>query len=140
MDSSDDKVTFNRKLVTANVFTEAALQKELARKDQELKEADFRQDNLGQKIDREKRINFNLTAERQREQAENQPDLTIPRNVPLGSRSLGAMPKANLVLDGLDDQARADYERSKADRNARNAQRDGGPDLAYTRRGYQFFT
>jgi hypothetical protein len=104
--SSDGKVTFLRKLVTTNAFTEAALQKELARKDQEFKKADFRQDDLRQKVDREKRIHFNLKVELQREQAKNEPDLTIPRNVPLGSGSLGAI---------LDDEARADYERSKAD-------------------------
>ena len=116
------------------------MREELARKDQELKKAYFRQDDLRQKVDREKRINFNLTAELQKVQAKNQPDLPIPRNVPLALGSLGAIRNTNSVLDGLDDQARADYERSKADRNARNAQRDGGPDFAYTRRGYQFFT
>ncbi len=78
LDSSDDKVTFLKKLVNANAFTEATLREELARKDQELKKADFRQDDLRQKVDREKRINFNLTAELQKEQAKNQPDLTIP--------------------------------------------------------------
>ena len=64
-DSSDDEVTFLKKLVSANAFTEAALREELARKDQELKKADFRQDDLRQKVEREKRINFNLTAELQ---------------------------------------------------------------------------
>jgi hypothetical protein len=81
-DSSDDEVTFLKKLVSANAFTEAALREELARKDQELKKADFRQDDLRQKVDREKRINLNLTAELQREQVRNQPDLTKPRSVP----------------------------------------------------------
>jgi hypothetical protein len=71
LDSSDDEVTFLKKLVSTNVFTEAALREELARKDQELKKADFRQDDLRQKVDREKRINFNLTAELQKEQAKN---------------------------------------------------------------------
>jgi len=52
-DSSDDKVTFLKKLVIANAFTEATLREELARKDQELKKADFRQDDLRQKVDRE---------------------------------------------------------------------------------------
>jgi len=55
-DSSDDEVTFLKKLVSANAFTEAALREELARKDQELKKGDFRQDDLRQKIDREKMI------------------------------------------------------------------------------------
>jgi len=68
------------------------LREELARKDQELKKADFRQDDLRQKVDREKRINFNLTAELQKEQAKNQPDLTIPRNVPL-ARAFVSNPK-----------------------------------------------
>ncbi len=40
---------------------------------------------------------------------------------------------------GLDEQARNKYERSKADRYARKVQRNLGPDLAYTRRGDQFF-
>ncbi len=71
-------------------------------------------------------MNFNLTAEQQKEQAKNQPDLTIPRKVPLASGSLGAIPKTNPVLDGLDDQAREDYERSRAERAARKAQKDGG--------------
>jgi hypothetical protein len=116
LDSSDDEVTFLKKLVSANAFTE-----ELARKDQELKKADFRQDDLRQKVVREKRMNFNLIAELQREQAKNQPDLTIPRNVPLAPGSLGATPKANSVLDGLDEEARDNYERSRAERNARKA-------------------
>ena len=77
------------------------MREELARKDQELKKADFRQDDLRQKVDREKRINFNLTAELQKEQAKNQPDLTIPRQVPLASGSLGANPKTHSVLDDL---------------------------------------
>ena len=94
------------------------MRKELARKDQELKKAYFRQDDLRQKVDREKRINFNLTAELQKEQAKNQPDFTIPRNVPLGSGSLGAVQRTNSVLDGLDEQARNEYEQSKADRDA----------------------
>jgi hypothetical protein len=68
-DSSDDEVTFLKKLVSKNAFTEAALREELARKDQELKKADFRQDNLRQKVDREKRMILNLTAEHQRAQA-----------------------------------------------------------------------
>jgi hypothetical protein len=127
-DSSNVKVTFLRKLVIANAFTEAALQKELARKNQELKKADFRQDNLRKKIDREKRINFNLTAELHKEQAKNQPDLTTPRNVPLGSGFLGAVPKTNSVLHGLNEQARNENEQSKADRDARKAQRNGGPE------------
>jgi hypothetical protein len=65
-DSSDDEVTFLKKLVSTNAFTEAALREELARKDQELKKADFRQDDLRQKVDREKRMNLNLTAELQK--------------------------------------------------------------------------
>ena len=76
-DSSDDEVTFLRKLVSANAFTEATLREELARKDQELKKAYFRQDDLRQKVDREKRINFNLTAELQKEQAKNQHNILI---------------------------------------------------------------
>jgi hypothetical protein len=75
-----------------------------------LKKARFRQDNLRQKIDREKGINFNLTVKLQKEQAKNQPDLTRPRNVPLGSESLGGILKTNSALDGLDEQARNDYE------------------------------
>jgi hypothetical protein len=138
-DSSDDEVTILKKLATANAYTEAALQKEVARKDQELKKADFREDNLRQKLDRGKRINFNLTAELQKKQAKNQPDFTIPRNVPLGSGSLGAVPRTNSVLDGLDELARNEYEQSKADRDARKAQRNSGPDLAYARRCNQFF-
>ena len=118
MDSSDNKATFLKKLVNANAFTEATLREELTRKDQELKKADFRQDNLRQKVDREKRINFNLTAKLQKEQAKNHPYLTIPRNVPLVSGSLEAVPKENSVLDGLDEQARNEYEQSKADRDA----------------------
>ncbi len=109
-DSSDDEVTFLKKLVSANAFTEAAFREELARKDQELKKADFRQDDLRQKVDREKRINFNLTSELQREQVRNQPDLTKPRNVPLDSESLGAIPKTRSVLDDLDQGGRANYE------------------------------
>ena len=104
-----------------------------------MKKARFRQDNLRQKIDREKGINFNLTVKLQKEQAKNQPDLTRPRNVPLGSGSLGGIPNINSVLDGLDEQARNDYEHSKADRDARKAHRNFGPDLAYTRGGNQFF-
>jgi hypothetical protein len=42
-------------------------------------------------------------------------------------------------MDGLDEQARNKYERSKADRDARKAQRHLRPDLAYTRGGDQFF-
>jgi hypothetical protein len=91
-----------------------------------LKKARFRQDNLRQKVDREKGINFNLTVKLQKEQAKNQPDLTRPRNVPLGSGSLGGIPKTNSALDGLDEQAKNDYERSKADRDARKAQRNSG--------------
>ena len=75
-----------------------------------MKKARFRQDNLRQKIDREKGINFNLTVKLQKEQAKNQPDLTRPRNVPLGSESLGGILKTNSALDGLDEQARNDYE------------------------------
>jgi len=138
-DSSDDEVTFLKKLVSANAFTEAALREELARKDQELKKADFRQDDLRQKVDREKRINFNLTAELQREQVRNQPDLTKPRGVPLDSESLGAIPKTRSVLDDLDEGGRANYEQSRAERNARKTERDGGPNSAYTRGGDQFF-
>jgi hypothetical protein len=138
-DSSDDEVTFLKKLVGANAFTEAALREELARKDQELKKADFRQDDLRQKVDREKMMSFNLTAELQREQAKNQPDLTMPRNVPLAPGSLGATPKANSVLDGLDEGARDNYERSREERNARKAEQDGGPNPAYTSGGDQFF-
>ncbi len=104
-----------------------------------MKNARFRQDNLRQKVDREKGINFNFTVKLQKEQAKNQPDLTRPRNVPLGSGSLGGIPKTNSALDGLDEQARNDYERSKADRDAKKAQRNLGPDLAYTRGGNQFF-
>ncbi len=48
---------------------------------------------------REKRINFNLTAELQKEQVRNQPDLTKPRGVPLDSESLGAIPKTRSVLE-----------------------------------------
>ncbi len=73
-----------------------------------MKKANFRQDDLRQKVDREKRINFILTAELQKEQAKNQPDLTNPRNVPLAWGSLGAIQKTNSVLDGQDDQARED--------------------------------
>jgi hypothetical protein len=51
------------------------LREELARKDQEFKKADFRQDDLKQKVDRKKTINFKLTAELQKEHAKNQPDL-----------------------------------------------------------------
>jgi hypothetical protein len=57
-----------------------------------------------------------------KKQAKNQPDLTIPRNVPLASGSLGAIRNTNPVLDGLDDQAKEDYERSRAERNARKAE------------------
>ncbi len=99
----------------------------------ELKKADFRQDDLKQKVDREKRINFNLTAELQREQVRNQPDLTKPRGVPLDSESLGAIPKTRSVLDDLDEGSRANYEQSRAERNARKTERDGGPNSAYTR-------
>ena len=99
----------------------------------------FRQDDLRQKVDREKGKIFNLTVKLQKEQAKNQPDLTRPRNVPLGSGFLGGIPKAKSDLDGLDEQARNDYEQSKADRDARKAQRNFGPDLAYTRGGNQFF-
>ena len=84
-------------------------------------------------------MNFNLTSELQKEQAKNQPDLTMPRNVPLAPGSLGAIPKANSVLDGLDDEARDNYEGSRAERNARMAEPDGGPNSAYTREGDQFF-
>jgi hypothetical protein len=116
------------------------LREELARKDQELKKAYFRQDDLRQKVDREKRINFNLTAELQKEQAKNQPDLPIPRNVPLALGSLGAIRKTNSVLDGLDDQAREDYERSKAERNARKTLRDGGQIQLTQGEAINFFT
>jgi hypothetical protein len=116
------KLLFLKKLVSANAFTEAALRKELARKDQELKNADFRQDDLRQKVDREKRMNFNLTAELQREQAKNQPDLTMPRNVPLAPGYLGAISKANSVLNSLDEDTRDNYEQSRAERNARKAE------------------
>ncbi len=57
-----------------------------------MKKVEFRQGNLRQKVDREKGINFNLTVKLQKEQAKNQPDLTRPRNVPLGSGSLGGIP------------------------------------------------
>jgi hypothetical protein len=50
---------------------------------------------------------------------------------------LGGIPKTNTVLVGLNEQARNDYERSKAEGDARNAQRNSGPDLAYTRGGDQ---
>ena len=79
MDSSNGKATFLKKLVNANAFTEATLREELTRKDQELKKADFKQDNLRQKVDREKRINFNLTAKLQKEQAKNHPVLTLQK-------------------------------------------------------------
>ena len=104
-----------------------------------MKRAEFRQDNFRPKVDREKGRYFNLTVKLHKEQAKNQPDLTRPRNVPLGSGSLGGIPKTDFVLGGLDEQARNDYERSKADRDARKAQRNFGPDLAYTRGGNQFF-
>ena len=52
---------------------------------------------------------------------------------------MGGIPKTNSALDGLDEQARNDYKRSKADRDARKAHRNFGPDLAYTRGGNQFF-
>jgi hypothetical protein len=52
--------------------------------------------------------------------------------------SLGGIPKTKSVMDGLDEQARNKYERSKADRDARKAQRNLGPGLAYTMRGDQF--
>jgi len=116
------------------------LREELARKDQELKKAYFRQDDLRQKVDREKRINFNLTAELQKVQAKNQPDLPIPRNVPLALGSLGAIRNTNSVLDGLDDQAREDYERSKAERNARKTLRDGGQIQLTQGEAINFFT
>jgi hypothetical protein len=78
-------------------------------------------------------------AKLQREQAKNQPDLMQPRNVPLGAGSLRAILRTLPVLDGLDEQARRDYERSKADRDARKAQRNLVPDINYIRGGNQFF-
>ena len=105
-----------------------------------MKKAYFRQDDLRQIVDREKRINFNLTAELQKEQAKNQPDLPSPRNVPLALGSLGAIRKTNSVLDGLDDQAREDYERSKAERNARKTLRDGGQIQLTQGEAINFFT
>ena len=59
--------------------------------------------------------------------------------MPLDSESLGAIPKTRSVLDDLDEGGRANYERSRAERNARKTERDGGPNSAYTRGGDQFF-
>jgi hypothetical protein len=63
----------------------------------------------------------------------------VPRNVPLASGSLGAIPKANSVLEGLDEEARENYERSRAENNARKTRREEGPDSDYTRGGDQNF-
>jgi hypothetical protein len=52
---------------------------------------------------------------------------------------LGATPKTRSVLDDLDEGGRANYEQSRAERNARKTERDGGPNSAYTRGGDQFF-
>ncbi len=51
----------------------------------------------------------------------------------------GAIPKTHSVLDDLDEGGRANYEQSRAERNARKTERDGGPNSAYTRGGDQFF-
>ena len=76
------------------------LRAELEKKDKQLEQAEFWQISLQRKIDREKRINFDLSVALRREQAKNQSDFTKSRTVPFNSGSLGAIPKVIPNLDG----------------------------------------
>jgi hypothetical protein len=100
LDSNEVEIDSLRKLVRANVFTETLLRAELAKTDKQLEQAEFWQNSLQQKIDREKRISFDLAVALQRQQVKNQSDLTVSRTVPLNSGSLGAIPKVTPNLDG----------------------------------------
>jgi hypothetical protein len=69
------------------------LREEIARKDQELKKADFRQDDLRQKVDREKRMNFNLKAELQKKTGQKSAGLNYSQKRTFSLRAFGSNPK-----------------------------------------------
>ncbi len=99
-DASEVEIDSLRKLVRAKVFTKTLLRTELAKRDKQIQQAEFWQNSLQQKIDREKRISFDLAIALRREQVKNQFDLTVSRTVPFNSGSLGAIPKVIPNLDG----------------------------------------
>ena len=99
-DSNEVEIASLRKLVRAKVFIETLLRAELAKEDKQLEQAEFWQSSLQQKIDREKRINFDLAVALQRKPVKDQLNLTVSRTVPLNSGTLGAIPKVIPNLDG----------------------------------------
>ncbi len=70
-DSNYVEIVSLRKLVRANIFIKALLRTKLAKKDKQIEQAELKQNSLQWKIDREKRISFDLAVALQREQVKN---------------------------------------------------------------------